>query len=88
MTFWNKIAVPLTTLAMLILAMPMVMRSGRDVSAGQRVLWGAMLGTLLYLFSRGFSFLVLALDLPPVLVVIFPLSVILLLFLWMRRHTV
>jgi len=87
-TFWSKIAVPLTTLAMLILAMPMVMRSGRDVSAGQRILWGAMLGTLLYLFSRGFSFLVLALDLPPVLVVVFPLAVILLLFLWMRRHTV
>jgi lipopolysaccharide export system permease protein len=84
-TFWSKVAVPLTTLAMLILAMPLVMRGGRDVSAGQRVLWGAMLGTLLYLFSRGFSFLVLAMDLPPVLVVFFPLLLVLLLLLWIRR---
>ena len=83
--FWSKVAVPLTTLAMLILAMPMVMKGGRDASTGQRVLWGAMLGTLLYLFSRGFSFLVLALDLPAVLVVFFPLVLVLLLVLWMRR---
>ena len=85
-TFWSKVAVPLTTLAMLILAVPMVMKGGRDASTGQRVLWGAMLGTLLYLFSRGFSFLVLALDLPAVLVVFFPLSLVLLLVLWMRRQ--
>ncbi|BAO44448.1 LPS export ABC transporter permease LptG [Thiolapillus brandeum] len=84
-TFWSKIAVPLTTLAMLILAMPLVMKVGRDASGGQRVLWGAMLGTLLYLFSRGFAFLVLALDLPAVLVMFFPLVLVLVLALWMRR---
>ncbi|WP_456374053.1 LPS export ABC transporter permease LptG [Thiolapillus sp.] len=84
-TFWSKVAVPLTTLAMLVLAMPLVMGGGRDVSAGQRILWGAMLGTLLYLFSRGFSFLVLAMDLPPVLVVFFPLLVIVMLVVWIRH---
>nr|WP_305800916.1 LPS export ABC transporter permease LptG [Thiolapillus sp.] len=84
-TFWGKIAVPLTTIAMLILAVPLVMSGGRTTTAGQRVFSGAMLGALLYLFSRGFSFLVLALNLPSVTVMLFPLVVILLLVLWLNR---
>ncbi|HDK38432.1 MAG TPA: LPS export ABC transporter permease LptG [Thiolapillus brandeum] len=84
-TFWGKIATPLTTIAMLILAVPMVMSSSRTTTAGQRVFSGAMLGTLLYLFSRGFSFLVLALELPTVAVLLFPLIIILLLILWLNR---
>jgi len=83
--FWGKIATPLTTIAMLILAVPMVMSGNRSISAGQRVLSGAMLGTLLYLFSRGFSFLVLAIDLPAMSVMLFPLVVIFLLTLWLKR---
>ncbi len=87
-TFWGKVATPLTTIAMLILAVPMVMSGNRSIPAGQRVLSGAMLGTLLYLFSRGFSFLVLAMELPAVVVMLFPLVVILLLILWLNRNAV
>jgi lipopolysaccharide export system permease protein len=87
-SFWGKIATPLTTIAMLILAVPMVMKGGRTANAGQRVFAGAMLGTLLYLFSRGFSFLVLAIDLPTVTVVVFPLVVISILVLWLNRFAV
>ena len=84
-TFWGKIAVPLTMIAMLILAVPMVMSGSRTTTAGQRVFTGAILGTLLYLFSRGFSFLVLAMELPAITVMLFPLVVILLLILWLNR---
>ncbi len=84
-TFWGKIAIPLTMIAMLILAVPMVMSGNRTTSAGQRVFAGAMLGTLLYLFSRGFSFLVLVLELPAISVMLFPLAVILLLILWLKH---
>ncbi len=87
-TFWGKIAVPLTTIAMLILAVPMVMSSSRTTAAGQRVFTGAILGTLLYLFSRGFSFLVLAMELPAITVMLFPLVIILLLILWLNRFAV
>ena len=87
-SFWGKIATPLTTIAMLILAVPMAMRGGRTTSAGQRIFAGAMLGTLLYLFSRGFSFLVLAIDLPAISVVAFPLIMIALMMLWLNRFSV
>ena len=87
-SFWGKVATPLTTIAMLILAVPMAMRGGRTTSAGQRVFAGAMLGTLLYLFSRGFSFLVLAIDLPAISVVAFPLIMIALMMLWLNRFSV
>ncbi|WP_456416213.1 LPS export ABC transporter permease LptG [Thiolapillus sp.] len=84
-TFWGKIAIPLTTIAMLVLAVPMVMSGNRTTTAGQRVFTGAMLGTLLYLFSRGFSFLVLAMELPAMTVMLFPLAVILVLVFWLNR---
>lgn len=87
-TFWGKIAIPITTIAMLILAVPMVMQGSRTTTAGQRVFSGALLGTLLYLFSRGFSFLVLAMDFPAFTVALFPLAIILLLVLWLNRFAV
>ncbi len=84
-TFWGKVAVPLTTIAMLILAVPMVMQGNRSTTAGQRVFAGALMGTLLYLFSRGFSFLVLAMGFPAFTVALFPLVLILLLLVWLHR---
>lgn len=71
--FWNKLATPLVMLAMLLLAVPLVMSGQRSVNAGQRVLMGAVFGAAFYLVSKGFSYAVLALDLPPVSVALFPL---------------
>ncbi len=73
--FWNKLATPVTTLAMLLLAVPLVMSGRRNVNAGQRVLVGALLGALFYLVSKGFSYVAIVFDLPPVSVALFPLAV-------------
>ena len=70
--FWNKFAVPLTTLGMLILALPMVMGSSRSVSAGQRIFMGILIGTVFFMINRGFGFTVIAMELPPVSIVFFP----------------
>ena len=73
--FWTKLATPVATVVMLALSLPFVLGSARSVSTGQRVFTGALLGTLFYLFSRGFSFLVLVNDWPPMLVLMFPVVV-------------
>ena len=73
--FWNKLATPVTTLAMLLLAVPLVMSGRRSVNAGQRVLLGALLGATFYLVSKGFSYAVIVFDLPAVSVALFPLVV-------------
>lgn len=89
--FWTKLATPLATAVMLVLSLPFVLGGTRSVSTGQRVFAGALLGTMFYLFSRGFSFLVLVYEWPPILVLMFPIivSVFALLFFlqWSRLRS-
>lgn len=83
--FWSKLAVPLTMLGMLLLSVPLVMGAGRQASAGQRVLVGALVGILFYLVSKGFSFLVVGMSLPAVLVAFFPLAAFAAAMAWLYR---
>jgi lipopolysaccharide export system permease protein len=83
--FWNKVATPITMLAMLLLAVPLVMSSRRSVNPGQRVLMGALLGASFYLLSRGFSYAVIVFDLPTISVALFPLVVLGLAFFGLLR---
>ena len=74
--FWNKVGTPFVMLAMLLLAVPLVMSSHQRINIGQRVLVGAVFGAFFYLLTKGFSYAVLALDLPPPSVAVFPLLVL------------
>ncbi len=85
--FWTKLATPIATVVMLVLSVPFVLGSARSVSTGQRVFAGALLGTLFYLFSRGFSFLVVVYEWPPVLVLLFPLVVFAFAMLFFLQRT-
>lgn len=87
--FWTKLATPIATIAMLVLTVPFVLGSLRSVSVGQRIFTGVLLGTLFYLFSRGFSFLVVVYDWYPFTVALFPVMVFLLAgsFFLQRRQT-
>lgn len=85
--FWTKLATPVATVVMLILSVPFVLGSARSVNTGQRVFAGALLGTLFYLFSRGFSFLVLVYGWPPFLVLLFPVAVFLFAMLFFLQQT-
>ncbi len=86
--FWNKVATPLVTLAMLLLAVPLVTGGPRQVHAGQWILAGAVVGAGLYLASKGFAYAVMVFSLPPVSVALFPLALLGALFawLWWRRR--
>lgn len=84
--FWTKLATPLATIVMLILSVPFVMGNLRTISAGQRVFTGALLGTVFYLIGRGFSFLVVVYELPPVLVALLPVVIGVLVFGYFLRQ--
>ncbi len=49
LAFWKKIATPMATLVMLLLALPVVFGSLRHVGAGQRIFVGSLIGVSYYL---------------------------------------
>lgn len=52
LSFWSKLIAPLTISGMIVLAMPFVFGSLRNVGAGQRILVGFMLGLGFFIFNR------------------------------------
>jgi len=52
LSFWTKIIAPVTVAAMIILAVPFVFGSLRNVGAGQRILVGFLIGLGFFIFSR------------------------------------
>lgn len=55
LAFWRKIATPLSTLVMLLLALPIVFGSLRSAGAGQRIFLGSLIGVGYYLVAELFS---------------------------------
>jgi len=64
---WSKVTVPVTTLILLVLSVAFVLGNLRSVDVGQRVLAGAVTGTLFFILNRSASFVSLVYDVPPVL---------------------
>jgi lipopolysaccharide export system permease protein len=67
LNFWVKAVTPLTSLAMLFIAMPFVFGSQRAAGTGQRLMIGVCLGLLFFLLNRLLSNLVLLYGYPPLL---------------------
>lgn len=84
--FWTKIATPFATLVMLIIAVPFVFGSLRTVGIGQRIFAGAMLGSVFYFLSRGFSFVSVVYDFTPWLAAGLPALVFLVLAVVLLRR--
>lgn len=70
--FWRKLVTPFTTVLMLIIAVPFVLGSLREVSVGQRVFVGTMIGTLFYTLSQSFSYLSVVYRIEPFLATVMP----------------
>jgi len=52
LTFWNKIVIPLSIFAMVMLAMPLIFGLGRGTSTGKRIVIGFLLGVAFYIGNR------------------------------------
>lgn len=70
--FWGKIATPLATLVMVVIALPFVLGSLRSVGIGHRIFLGAILGSVFYLLTRGFSYVAVVYDVSPWLASLLP----------------
>lgn len=55
LAFWRKLVAPLTTLVMLLIALPFVFGDHRSAGAGQRLLIGSLIGIVYFLADRLFA---------------------------------
>ncbi len=76
LTFWTKIASPLTIAVMIVLAIPFVFGSLRDAGMGKRIVIGFMLGLSFYLFNTLSGQIGLVYKLPPILAATLPTLVV------------
>ncbi len=76
--FWQKICQPVSTSAMVLLALTFIFGSVRIRSAGKRIATGVIVGILLYLLNQVLGHMGLIFDIPPVLTTLVPVSLILL----------
>lgn len=85
--FWIKIFTPLTCLAMLMIAMPLVFATTpRSGGVGQRVILAVLIGVSYFVINRSVNHLGLALNVTPLLSASLPFfMVVLISFYFMRR---
>lgn len=67
LAFYNRFAIPLSGIAMIMLAVPFVFRSARAGGLGQRMALGISIALLFHLLSRIFSNASVVYELPPLL---------------------
>lgn len=84
--FWSKLIAPFTIAAMIILALPFVFGSLRNVGAGQRILVGFLLGLGFYIFNQLMAKVGLVYQFPPVLAASLPTIVISIIAVYLLRR--
>lgn len=72
LAFWLKLVQPLATVAMVLLGIPFVFGSLRDIGGGQRVVIGLLLGIGFYMINTSVTRMGLVYDLPTVLSALLP----------------
>ncbi|MGH1542478.1 MAG: LPS export ABC transporter permease LptG [Arenicella sp.] len=72
LSFWTKIVTPISTLVMLILAVPFVFRQVRSGALGRGLFSGIMLGLGFFILNKAFNYFVLLFNIPPFIGAIIP----------------
>ena len=70
--FWSKLIRPVSIIAMILLAIPMVNSNSRFTAVGQRVFIGALLGILFHICNQTAGHLGMVYNINPALSVTFP----------------
>jgi lipopolysaccharide export system permease protein len=88
LAFWRKVAMPFVILGMIALVFPLIFGSQRQVSIGQRVFVGIMIGMSFHLLNQIFGNLSVVYQLPAIIGAFLPSIVLVLsaLFLLRRLH--
>jgi len=85
---WIRLAMPLATGGMILLALPFVFGSTRTAGVGQRIMIGALIGIAFYLANGVFSRMGLIYDIPPLLSASAPTLLIYFAWFWLMRRVV
>lgn len=88
LAFWKKLEAPLSTLVMLLLALPIIFGSLRRAGAGQRVFAGSLIGIGYYLVAELFSHIGIVYGLVPPLAAMLPVALFTALGIYALRRTV
>ncbi len=86
LALWRKISIPLSTGAMILIAIPFVFGVLKLAGTGQRVMAGSGVGTAYYLGDQITAQAGLLLGLNPALTATAPVLLLLLVALWLLRH--
>jgi lipopolysaccharide export system permease protein len=87
LAFWIKIFTPLTCLAMLMIAMPIVFSTTpRSGGVGQRLILALLIGIIYFVINRSINHLGLALNIAPILSAAIPLALVVLVSLFFMRR--
>ncbi|MDP6123402.1 MAG: LPS export ABC transporter permease LptG [Arenicellales bacterium] len=73
LAFWFKVLLPLSTLVMVILAIPFVFRSQRSMGYGRSLFIGIVVALVFYALSKSFGYSVLVYGVSPFLGAVIPL---------------
>lgn len=88
LAFWKKLETPLSTLVMLLLALPVIFGSMRSAGAGQRIFIGSLIGIGYYLVAELFSHIGIVYGLAPPLAALAPVLLFTVLGLYGLQRTV
>lgn len=72
LAYWTKIMTPVATAVMVILAIPFVFSQVRTGSFGRNLFFGIMLGLAYFALNKGFGYVVLVFDIPPMVGAMLP----------------
>ena len=86
LALWQKISLPLATLAMVLLSVPFAFGSLRGVSVGKRLILGSMAGLAFYLINQILANLGLLMGLNMALTVMMPVIAVSGLAVWLLRR--
>ncbi|MFV2004377.1 MAG: LPS export ABC transporter permease LptG [Gammaproteobacteria bacterium] len=85
--FWIKVFTPLTCLAMLLIAMPIVFATTpRSGGIGQRIMLAIIIGIIYFVINRSINHLGLALNIAPVLSASIPLLLVVVVSLYFMKR--
>lgn len=85
--FWIKIFTPLTCLAMLLIAMPIVFSTTpRSGGVGQRIIMAILIGVIYFVINRAINHLGLVLNVAPLLSASIPLFLVVMVSLYFMRR--
>ena len=86
LSFWRKLAMPVVVIAMIAVVFPLIFGSMRQVSIGQRIFLGVLIGMGFHLVNQLIGNIAVVYQLPIVFMVFFPALVVMLgSWLWLKK---